>query len=475
VTLATGSRTEQPLGQRQPGRVRVADLPRIGRVDPADGSTADGRRQLPQLTTGPQVRAIKSCPGPPTLDRVLPDPDADVPPTWDTIDRLTSEVADPRVGWGRRVLQRFLGDSWPTTQWSVSRWLPSELIDAGVHISAGPRLLQLAANLISFAHSAGFEDAASRVRAGGITRSDWHHLVLQLEIARAGLTFDATVRFEPAIDGTARKADVELRGPDTTTLCVEAVALWPASASTANEAWDRDLRWRLDEIARVERVAMECEVSDHPGDDPRDEWLDKVRALAATVARSGITTVSEPGWCRLEVTAANDSGRDGVVAFSGMPNIRDGWARARKVLRDKARQTRGADNVWIRMDMLDGLFAFSGWAQESPQKRLSWMRQLLLDTLRIDAHVHGVILSSGASFTWATAGSAELGEDVSAEGAALIRREISPHLARETLIVPLNAHGNEVARLWASAYASEPTWLNHDLQDVTKPSGTETG
>lgn len=390
-----------------------------------------------------------------------------MPPTWETFELLTSSVADRRIGWGRSILRQFLGEAWPETQWRTSRWLPSELIDAGIHIAAGPRLLQLAANLTRFADAAGFDDAAARVRAGGISRSDWHHLLLQFEIARAGLSFGATARFEPAIEGTGRKTDVLLACPDAPILSVEAVSLWPATASTANEAWDRDLHWKLDAIARAEGVAMECEVIDHPADGHRDTWLVVVSSLAATAARSGIATVSEPGWCRLEITPVNESGTDGVTSFTGMPNIRDGWARARKVLRHKARQTDGADNVWIRIDMLDGLFAFSGWAHESPHERLNWMRDLLLDTLRTDAHVQGVIVSSGTSFTPATPGSAELIEDVSDDGAALIRREIAPHLARETLIVPLHGPGRAGARLFQAAYASEPTWLKHDLQPPT--------
>jgi hypothetical protein len=50
------------------------------------------------------------------------------------------------------------------------------------------------------------------------------------------------------------------------------------------------------------------------------------------------------------------------------------------------------------------------------------------------------------------------------------RRLLAPHMARETLIVPLRSDAEPTAKMWADAYASESNWLSEDLATAGLPT-----
>lgn len=49
----------------------------------------------------------------------------------------------------------------------------------------------------------------------------------------------------------------------------------------------------------------------------------------------------------------------------------------------------------IRLDGLDGVFAFTPWAQTAPEERSAALAEVLVEPLPDHPHVHGVIYSSG--------------------------------------------------------------------------------
>jgi hypothetical protein len=148
----------------------------------------------------------------------------------------------------------------------------------------------------------------------------------------------------------------------------------------------------------------------------------------------------------------------------------DLWPRIADRLDQKARQTEGAKNVWLRICALQGLWLFTYWANLPLSDKLASMRQNIVSGLSDHPHVAGVVISSASAWPQGRIDPDEYEDEV---GGFALRCAIPPMMARETLIVPLHtdAETTRYARVWRNLYASEQDWLDHALEKFDLPCG----
>lgn len=392
-------------------------------------------------------------------------PDA---PTWDLFREMVpaSSLSDEGVSatrWALGLLEDTFGRTWPARQFREQGWVPGFLLGYATHRSELPRLLVAACHLDRFRRSPTLRPVLSKVKKT-VTDSGWRHLLLQLEVARAGEAVGASVRFEPPILGSQCSGDVELRRSGQV-VTVETTSLSRADADLAHQRFESGLQQSLQELARQNGVAMEVSLSGHPLDDFNSSWFERIDSAATTVARTGARLILAQGWARLVITPASHFGEQapGVTTFNGAVHQRDGWYRLRTVLRDKARQSVGAPNVWIRIDALDGLFALTDWARSDMTDRAVIIANALGTALADADHVQGVVLSSGACVNLDSPHEPLLHQRAETGSSVMLRRPIAPGLLRETAIVTLRPEAEPTAALFTQAYDTESRRLEEDL------------
>jgi hypothetical protein len=392
-------------------------------------------------------------------------PDA---PTWDLFRDMGSANSLSAEGivatrWALGLFEDTFGRSWPIRQFRQQGWVPGFLLGYASHRSELPRLLAVACQLDQFRDSPTLRPVLTQVK-NTVTNSGWRHLLLQLEVARAGDAVGASVRFEPPIQGSQRSGDVELTWAGQL-VTVETTSLSRADADIAHERFESGLWQSLQELAAAHIVAMEVSLSEHPIEDLDPSWLEGIDSAAATVALTGARLTLARGWARLVITPASHLGdpAPGVTTFTGAVHQRDIWYRIRDVLRDKARQSVGAPNVWIRMDALDGLFALTEWARSDTSNRAAVIADAISTALADTNHVQGVILSSGASVNLDNPSEPLLHQRADTESAVMLRRLIAPGLLRETAIITLNRRAGPATALFARAYDTEGRRFDKDL------------
>jgi hypothetical protein len=222
----------------------------------------------------------------------------------------------------------------------------------------------------------------------------------------------------------------------------------------ALEAWLRSVGDRHGVYTVVELTrALEPEAS--------FEWREEIAAAAVDVSANGMpaTVRSAAG----SVTLNPGEAPVGVATFNGVPRERDLSFRLRKLVLEKARQTSGPYPTWVRVDGLDGVFAFTAWSQATPTQRIAELASLLVEPLGAYPHVHGVVYSSGMAGGGYGVAPETLIAGVDTSQGHFVRRSLATFLLRETVVLPVRPYGLELATAWAAAYGSEPQWLDDDL------------
>jgi len=150
--------------------------------------------------------------------------------SWDVLYRFAQSGGLTKEG-GRAVeatlqgLRELLGPSWPRRQHAAFRGLPDELLLFANHSAALPQFLNLGTRLQAAASEPTFKPVLTDLRRG-LAPDKWRHLLLQLEVARAGRAIGMRARFEPPIPNTVRYADVLLDGGPGEALLVETTSLF---------------------------------------------------------------------------------------------------------------------------------------------------------------------------------------------------------------------------------------------------------
>ncbi len=389
-------------------------------------------------------------------------------PSWEMLHRLAKSGGLTKDG--RRAveatlhgLRELLGPSWPRRQHAASRGLPGELLLFANHSAALPQFLSLGIRLQASASEPTFAPVLAGLRRG-LEAAPWRHLLMQLEVARAGRAVGRRARFEPPIPNSARYADVLLGDSPTETLLVETTSLFRSDTDKAHQAYESRLAWSLAEIEQRRGVFTVTRLIDHLSDDDTNAWLRAVDSAAQDARRTGtpqpITT--EAG----EITVDTRPPAAGRPTFSGAVQRGDGWYRLARALHGKVRQSSGTTAVWIRADALDGFFQFTDWGQHAWPERVNRLALALNHAMCEAHHVAGVVVSSGLATSVGAVDSVAENITVTTDEGTGLRRLIAPQLVRETFIIPLQPAISHRIAAWTDAYAGEPSWLDEDLLEV---------
>jgi hypothetical protein len=139
----------------------------------------------------------------------------------------------------------------------------------------------------------------------------------------------------------------------------------------------------------------------------------------------------------------------------------DTWTRLASRIGEKAKRALESGAEWLRIDVVDGLWQFTEWAQRSLLEKLTTIAVLL--RAQTAAPLRGVVLSSGAL---QAQGSFEDDEVWLPDGSGACRRLLPGHRVRETIIVPASEERTPAVEFWNRLYLSEPSWLAWGLAQV---------
>lgn len=357
-----------------------------------------------------------------------------------------------------------LGPSWPRRQFERKGWWPGEFNMLTFHAAALPQFLALVARLESAAREPTFETVLRGLKRG-VTTADWRHALLQLEVNRAFRGSGTAVTFEPEISGGQNSADLLVMPSGDRPFLVEATSLARADVDLAWEEYEHRMWQAVTALELRHNVNIVVELIDHLDEVETAAWLDAIEQEASSSGRGlqrveravGRAVVRPAGSPMLERT------------FVGAVAARDGWRRLGRALQAKAHQSAGPLPVWLRIDALDGFFQFTEFATLEWSERVERVATNLRENLASAGHLAGVILSSGLAVALgATDPTAENQTTRSTSGIGL-RRLVSPHTVRETVVVALRDDVVDQQERWVAAYAAEPDWLVQDLSDQACP------
>jgi hypothetical protein len=292
------------------------------------------------------------------------------------------------------------------------------------------------------------------------------HLRLQLEVGALAARVGYGVRFERPIEGSKKKADVNIDLPGGESLVVEAAVVLPDERTVAIDRFSEQAFARVHEIEFVYDAHCTGEIIRVLDDDELADVLEAVDTSARLLAIGAVAPVVRLHGATLAVA------RRGTGTHRGLEGPELGgdlWPRVADRLEKKALQTQGAQNVWLRVCALHGLWLLTEWATKDLDEKLATMRHNILSALLEYPHVDGVVISSSSGWTQGTV----LDEDSEhPDGGYAIRRHLPPMMGRETLVVPLNQDTQTIsqARIWPDLYGSEPDWLDYALAKFALPT-----
>jgi hypothetical protein len=438
-------------------------------------SRSDGDSEPQNVPDGAPVMAGRPS-GPPLANDETASPrgDTSIPDeaSWAMVRALgqgggLSTCGHAATAWAVETLERLLGPSWPRRQHQKYQGLPGSLLAFSSYRHELPKFLALAINLERYASEPSFQPVLQNLKRG-TDAATWRHTLLQMEVARAGQAFGARPRFEPAIDGSPNSADVEL-ALDQEAIIVETVSLRRPQSDLDAEQFERTVQQELDIIGLTSGVSVDAVIR-YQAEEDLKAWLAGVHQRARMVRRTGCAVACDDGWITLHLRPETAAVGSGLMRFYGAIHVRDGWRRIQTTLRGKAGQSASCDDVWIRLDAVDGLFSLTDWAREPFEHRAQRITAAVRNSLHDAHHVAGVVVSSGASVNFDSPDDPALTKTATAPGGSwFLRRLIAPGLLRETAIIPLRQRSVETGQLWTQAYDAEHLWLEDDLRAAGLP------
>ncbi len=390
-------------------------------------------------------------------------------PSWDSLrQRLTKAVFSPA---GSAALEqaidqaeRLLGPSWPRRQFERKGWWPSEFNLLAFHAAVLPQFLALVMRLEDAAEEPTFATVLRGLKRG-VTSTDWRHALLQLEVSRALRSSGTTIIFEPEISGSRNKADLMITPSEGSPFLVETTSLARADVDQAWEEYEHKVWQAVTALELRHNVRIAVELIDHRDEAETTTWLAAIETAAANSEHEVQRVESPMG--RAEVRRAGSPMPERT--FVGAVATRDGWRRLGRALQAKARQSEGSLSVWLRVDALDGFFQFTEFATLDWAERVERVAANLREDLAGASHLAGVVLSSGQAVAVGATDSTAENQTTRSTGGCGLRRLISAHTVRETVVVALRDDVTDQRERWIAAYDTEPDWLSQDLSNQARP------
>jgi hypothetical protein len=411
-----------------------------------------------------QTKAAE-CPDSEDADSVTDDG-----PSWAMLSRLANGngLSEDGTAVAQQLLNGLadlLGPDWPAAQYARSGRLPSELLLLSTHRAVLPQFLAFVLRLSEAKSVPTFKPVLAALRKG-VDVSTWRHTLLQLEVGRVCREVNTAYTFEPSIPGSVHKADLQVEQGEPAPWLVETTTVLRGDVDKAWERYEDRFRNTIRRIEYQHGATCICVLNDHADEGITEQWLAAVETAAAAGAGQPQQVSSPAG----TVTVLTGPPPAGTAVFTGAAQFRNGWHRLGRTLADKARQTKGPLPAWIRVDCLDGLFQFTEWARMDPERRTAEMADAIRQNVSWPAHARGVVLSTGAGLSIGATDPRVENDDARTADGIFVRRLLSPHLARETFIIPLTVDAVVHADLWAAGYGAEPSWLDADLAAAGLPS-----
>lgn len=378
---------------------------------------------------------------------------------WDELAEMIARPGNtPRARAARAAIETMrltLGE-----EWLAEGWVPPELALAFSHTIAFAQLLELALRLSSFREAPGAGVIRQGLRSNRTTER-WRHVQLQLELAALAGAVGADAKFETRSEH-GWPADVVLEHAHESvafeTFAVFTSDEWRAATGASDEISDRLFALELKHHLSL--------VVDFQGENlsPKEleSWLRGVEQAADLVVSDGREREVTSGQVRARL-ARNDSGPPS--SFRGPPITANPWRRIVRKLDAKREQvSANTDSVWLRVDLLEGMWQFSEWARAPLPEKLAVMRDYLRAEFTQAAGLAGIVVSSGAA--WAQ-GRFDDEDAVADDGSIALRRNLRPLRVRETLIIPLRSSATSgTVDLLRNAYTQEPESLDLAIREA---------
>jgi len=369
--------------------------------------------------------------------------------------------------WALDRLSERLGEDWPERTYEKLGRLPAGMAWAGAHTVAYVELVELALRLELLCACEGFARIRDALKQDP-REEQIPHLRLQLEVGALAARAGYGVRFERPIDGANKTSDVNIDLPGGQSLLVEARVLLPDDRSVAINRFSEVAFESIHRVESLYDVQCDGEMTRVLDDEKLAEMLDAVETRARLVKAGAVAPSLRLHRAMLVV---NQRGTGPQQGLKGPALDEDLWPRIASRLDQKAQQTEGARNVWLRICALHGLWLFTEWATKGLAEKLAAMRHNVASVLGDRPHVEGVVISSGSGWPQ---GIVVDDDHEDHDAGYAIRRSIPPIMARESLVIPLRTGGETTAhaRAWRELYASEPGWLDYALAQFGLPSTT---
>lgn len=384
--------------------------------------------------------------------------------TWDTLRQLMSRP-ESKPGWRKAglwcidVCSDVLGETWATSIWRRGE-LPDWIVLSATYRQAMLELLEFSMRLHLLEEFPGAGSLRRDLRRD-LERSRIVHSKLQLEVAALTAAAGAIVTLESVQPG-GYSADVTFAFEDSPVLVECQAILIPEPDRQASERTDQltDTLTRMSLEHSVE-IFGEFVASTVGSDD-----LEAFELLLTAVGWDRSEPVGLQAWWGWLRAQPADQGALASVRFAG-PETDLGRHLLGKVI-GKAPQVAQSGGVWLRVDVLSGLWQFTPWSARGLDDKIEQLVRHIEPLLTGQTNLSGVVLSSGACQF-----NGEFEEQVvHGEASSLgLRTALPVGRCRETIIIPLSdSTEGDVAR-WGDLYLRrEPQWLPEALQNHGLPT-----
>ncbi|WDL98493.1 hypothetical protein [Alicyclobacillus sp. ALC3] len=286
---------------------------------------------------------------------------------------------------------------------------------------------------------------------------EWTHASVQMELAGFALRRGWPVEFEPRLPG-GKMGDLEVF-LDSKKVMFEVTQIGEHTSVRETNSFVKKLDRALAKPAKDHSLSVKGHYLKVVGEEELQALLAQVDEVGTSLKEIGQSRPVKTEVAKLVITKTS---HPEVRMMSGPVTSTNEWDRLAAKIRDKARQSASGQNVWLRIEVLSGLWQLTAWAQQGMKEKLKAIVPVCHSEIRRYDHVSGVILSSGLG--WQIGAPDEV---VCVDGNFSMRRNFATGgRQRETIIVRRDKRGKgdvgEVMR-W---YQDEVTWLDWALREL---------